>query len=211
MAGRGYMKTRAPDTARSSRRRSYQDLVGVAVADPVITLACRGVTLPDLTSWNCFACGQDHPKGLRLRFTSPEQDHIRSEFTVSTDHVGLGRMVHGGIVATIFDEAMVWALYRWRYQPHVTAKMEQRFREAILADVPLIATAWISQETGSRRRVTAKITNAADPDRVLADARGLYLPAPASSLTALTEAQRADLEDLFAQFKSLDGLPDAGN
>ena len=57
--------------------------------------------LPDLASWNCFACGQDHPKGLRLRFTGPEQDRIRSEFEISTDHTGLGDVVHGGVVATV--------------------------------------------------------------------------------------------------------------
>jgi len=159
--------------------------------------------LPDLATWNCFACGQDHPKGLRLRFTAPERDRIRSEFTVSTDHVGLGDMVHGGIIATVFDEAMVWTLYRWRYQPHVTATMEQRFRGIIRAETPLVAEAWIAEDRGRRRIIESQITAAGDPT-TLATARGLYLPADPASLDALPAEQRDELHRVFEHFRAFD-------
>lgn len=162
--------------------------------------------LPDLTSWNCFACGQSHPKGLRLRFTAPERDRIRSEFEVSTDHTGLGAVVHGGIVATIFDEAMVWTLYRWRFQPHVTATMTQRFRGTILADIPLVADAWIAEDRGRRKMVEATIARADEPDRALAHASGVYVPVPDGALDDLTDEQRAELAAVFARFRELDGV-----
>lgn len=162
--------------------------------------------LPNLSSWNCFACGQDHPKGLRLRFTSPEQDRIRSEFEVSTDHTGLGDVVHGGVVATIFDEAMVWTLYRWRYRPHVTATMTQRFRGTILADTPLVAVAWITEDRGRRRMVEATIATAAEPDRILANASGVYVPVPGGALDDLTDEQRAEMDELFERFRGEDGV-----
>jgi len=162
--------------------------------------------LPDLTSWNCFACGQDHPKGLRLTFTAPAPDRIRSEFRVSTDHVGLGAVVHGGIVATIFDEAMVWTLYRWRYQPHVTAKMEQRFRAAVEADTDLVAEAWIDSDRGRRRTVAAQIVAAADPATILAEASGTYLPLASNLLAGLPDHQVSELETVFAHFRALDGV-----
>lgn len=160
--------------------------------------------LPDLSSWNCFACGQDHPKGLRLRFTGPDQDRIRSEFEISTDHTGLGDIVHGGVVATVFDEAMVWTLYRWRYQPHVTATMTQRFRGTILADTPLVAEAWISEDRGRRRKVEATIATAADPSKALANASGVYVPVPDGALDDLTPVQRAEMDDLFARYREID-------
>lgn len=159
--------------------------------------------LPDLETWNCFACGQDHPKGLRLRFTAPAQDRIRSEFTISRDHVGLGSIVHGGIVATVFDEAMVWTLYRWRYQPHVTATMEQRFRGVIEADIPLVAEAWIAEDRGRRRLVEANL-RAADSDRVLAEAKGVYVPAAPEALDELPAKQVAELQEVFDHFQALD-------
>ncbi len=160
--------------------------------------------LPDLTSWNCFACGQNHPKGLRLQFTAPEPDRVRSEFRISTDHVGLGSIAHGGIVATIFDEAMAWTLYRWRYQPHVTAKMEQRFRAAVESDTPLVAEAWIADDRGRRRNVAAHIYPAGDPRRILAEASGTYLPASPSALEALPAVQQEELAAVFDHFRALD-------
>ncbi len=160
--------------------------------------------LPDLTSWNCFACGQNHPKGLRLQFTAPQPDRVRSDFRISTDHVGLGSIAHGGIVATIFDEAMAWTLYRWRYQPHVTAKMEQRFRAAVEADTPLVAEAWITEDRGRRRNVAAHIYPAGDSERILAEASGTYLPAPRSALEALPAAQQEELAVVFNHFRALD-------
>jgi acyl-coenzyme A thioesterase PaaI-like protein len=159
--------------------------------------------LPDLRTWNCFACGQDHPKGLRLRFTAPAQDRIRSEFTISNDHVGLGGVVHGGIVATVFDEAMVWTLYRWRYAPHVTAKMEQRFRAAITSETPLVAEAWIAEDRGRRRMVEARITDAGG-SAILAAASGVYVPAGPEALEDIDVEQRRELEEVFEFFRNAD-------
>ncbi len=166
--------------------------------------------LPNLNSWNCFACRQDHPKGLRLQFTAPEPDRVRSEFRISTDHVGLGPIVHGGIVATVFDEAMAWTLYRWRYQPHVTARMEQRFRAAVEADTSLVAEAWITEDRGRRRNVAAHIHPEGEPHRILAEASGTYLPASPSALEALPAVQQKELTAAFDHFRALDeaaGIP----
>lgn len=160
--------------------------------------------LPDLTTWNCFACGQDHPGGLRLRFTSPGRERVRSEFVVSTDHTGLGPVVHGGIVATILDEAMAWALYRWRYRPHVTASMTLRFRGVIEAGVPLVAEAAITEDRGRRRTVAAVIRSAGADDRPLAESTGVYVPAPDTALETLSADQRGELDAVFAAFRSLD-------
>jgi acyl-coenzyme A thioesterase PaaI-like protein len=161
--------------------------------------------LPDLTTWNCFACGQSHEKGLRLRFTAPGPERIRSDFEISASHVGLGRIVHGGIVATVFDEAMVWTLYRWRYQPHVTARMEQRFRGVIEADVPLVVEAEITEDRGRRRKVEAALFGEDDPGKPLAEASGIYLPAAPAMLTDLPAEQVAELDAVLEAFREADG------
>ena len=119
-------------------------------------------------------------------------------------------IVHGGIVATVFDEAMAWALYRWRYAPHVTARMEQRFRGVIEADTSLVAEAWIATDRGRRRTVEAHIHSADDPDRILAEASGTYLPAANSALQSLPEEQQQELTAVFDHFRALDeaaGIP----
>jgi acyl-coenzyme A thioesterase PaaI-like protein len=56
---------------------------------------------------HCFACGPDNPQGLHLIFT------IDSEKITTTAHLQLTRLhegppgyIHGGIIATLMDEAM---------------------------------------------------------------------------------------------------------
>ena len=79
--------------------------------------------LPSIESFNCFACGPANPVGLRLEFQEAGQDRVRTEFQVGEEHTGVTGVVHGGIVATVLDEAMAWGLYRFRYASHVTATM----------------------------------------------------------------------------------------
>jgi acyl-coenzyme A thioesterase PaaI-like protein len=160
--------------------------------------------LPTFASFKCFACSPDNSKGLHLRFSTDGPDRIRSEFTLGDDYVGLGLVVHGGIVATVFDEAMAWCLYRYRYAPHLTATMELRFRGAINAGTPLVASAWIEEDRGSRLRVAASVATAARPDAPVAEARGLYVRAPDTVLDGVPESQLRELEDVFGRFAALD-------
>ena len=77
----------------------------------------------------CFACGQENPIGLKLRFRQ-EGDEVRSEFTPGEYHQGWPGIVHGGVIDALLDEAMA-------YVPHfmglncVTAKMEVRIRHPV--------------------------------------------------------------------------------
>jgi len=55
----------------------------------------------------CFACGKNNPDGMRLKFAYDEQRNcfvcrfrLRKRFTGPPGHA------HGGIIATILDEAM---------------------------------------------------------------------------------------------------------
>src|ERR1700759_4577658 len=59
---------------------------------------------------HCFGCGPANPQGLHLIFTTDTSD---PEHITATAHVQLDRMhegppghIHGGIVATLLDEAM---------------------------------------------------------------------------------------------------------
>jgi acyl-coenzyme A thioesterase PaaI-like protein len=58
---------------------------------------------------HCFGCGPANPQGLHLVFTTD----INPECTTATAHLQLDRLhegppghIHGGIVATLLDEAM---------------------------------------------------------------------------------------------------------
>lgn len=94
----------------------------------------------------CFACGTDNPQGLHVSF---RQTHSGAEaiFVPGANHEGWPGVVHGGILATLLDEAMAYAV--WFSEIHaVTARMETRFRRVVGAGQELI----ISGEVLAQRR-----------------------------------------------------------
>jgi len=55
----------------------------------------------------CFACGKNNPDGMRLRFTyDEERDCFVCRFRLGKRYTGPPGHCHGGIIATILDEAM---------------------------------------------------------------------------------------------------------
>src|SRR4051812_23994990 len=57
---------------------------------------------------SCFVCGESNPAGLNLRFET-DGKIIQARFVPRSEHVGFKTTVHGGLIATILDETMVWA------------------------------------------------------------------------------------------------------
>jgi uncharacterized protein (TIGR00369 family) len=55
----------------------------------------------------CFGCGKNNPEGMRLKFTyDEERDCFICRFRLSKRYTGPPGHTHGGIIATILDEAM---------------------------------------------------------------------------------------------------------
>src|SRR3989454_831281 len=63
-------------------------------------------TLPHTHS--CFVCGESNPVGLKLRFETDGRV-VQTRFVPRAEHVGFKQTVHGGLIATLLDEIMVWA------------------------------------------------------------------------------------------------------
>jgi uncharacterized protein (TIGR00369 family) len=53
----------------------------------------------------CFACGMQNPEGLRIEWTI-EGMTTSAEFIAEQKYQGWQGIVHGGIIATLLDEAM---------------------------------------------------------------------------------------------------------
>ncbi len=63
----------------------------------------------------CFVCGPENQAGIQVRFETGERS-ARGVFTTRELHQGYVGMSHGGVVAAVLDEAMVYAavtLGRW--------------------------------------------------------------------------------------------------
>lgn len=100
----------------------------------------------------CFACGQSNPIGLKLVFRR-DQDKSRAEFTPQDTHVSWTGVFHGGLMTTVLDEAIGWALFYQGIRA-MTAKMEVRFRRPVLVGERLVITGEIIKST--RKLVVAR-------------------------------------------------------
>lgn len=119
----------------------------------------------------CFACGQENPIGLRLKFTA-DGERIRAEFTPGPQFQGYEGVLHGGIVAAALDDAMA-NLFHLRGQESMTGRLEIRFRQEAPVGERLVVTARV---TGERTKLyTAEAVLARLDGTPLAEAKGTFL------------------------------------
>jgi uncharacterized protein (TIGR00369 family) len=96
---------------------------------------------------NCFGCGRDNPNGLQLIFRN-DQGKACSDFTLDKRFQGYRSMLHGGVIATIMDEAMVHAAIFEDLFP-VTAEITIRYMKPVYVGQNLSVEGRLS-EKGSR-------------------------------------------------------------
>jgi acyl-coenzyme A thioesterase PaaI-like protein len=55
----------------------------------------------------CFVCGESNAIGFRLRFETDGRV-VQTRFRPRPEHAGFKNLMHGGLIATVLDEVMVW-------------------------------------------------------------------------------------------------------
>jgi uncharacterized protein (TIGR00369 family) len=128
------------------------------------------------TDHACFGCGEQNPIGLRLAFYRREEA-VEALFTPRPEHEGYAGLVHGGILATLLDEAMSWAVIAKTHHLMVTARMEITYRQPVEVGQPLRVVGWVEQQRARSARARAAIHDATAGD-LLVEAHGLFLRAP---------------------------------
>jgi acyl-coenzyme A thioesterase PaaI-like protein len=126
----------------------------------------------------CLVCGKDNPHGLHLNFTvDPTTGVVHTHFTPTSDHIGFSGIAHGGILATVFDEAMVWAASWHGKRFCVCGELTVRFRREAAVGVPLKIAAMI---TSPRLRLIQTKAVAHDPaGNLIAESCAKYIQMPA--------------------------------
>lgn len=157
-------------------------------------------SLRPLASWNCFACGPHHPKGLRLSFEA-DADVVRTRFRLGDDYTGTGPVLHGGVIATVFDETMAWCLLRFERKLFFTTRLEISYRRPIRADRDLVAEAHIERvRSRGIAELSARIHESAQPGVALAQAEAVFVEAPHDIVAELPAGQRQEMLALLAAF-----------
>jgi acyl-coenzyme A thioesterase PaaI-like protein len=133
---------------------------------------------------SCFVCGADNPHGLRLRFRV-NGDTVEGDFTPGTRHIGFQGVIHGGILATVLDEVMVWAASFRRKQFYFAVELTVRFSKPVAAGRSLLLVGWIAKDRG---RVVETAGELRGSDGVVyARATAKYMPVPAQQAGKLSD------------------------
>ncbi|MGH9173466.1 MAG: PaaI family thioesterase, partial [Vicinamibacterales bacterium] len=155
------------------------------------------VTLPaineDTIDHNCFGCGNQNLNGLRLRFRPLDGDGVWAAFTPSASHEGYLGLTHGGIISTVLDEAMSWAVTHTG-DLGVTARMALTFRRPLRLGQETRVLAWV---TGRRARTIdtrAELRDQATND-VLAAAEGRFVRVTREQAAAWREAYGTQIDE----------------
>lgn len=106
----------------------------------------------------CFACGPENAEGMQLRFEYGDGEAI-AVYTPQQRFAGWTTILHGGIVATLLDEAMAHAAIASGMRA-VTGRLEIRFRKAAPMDATLIARGRLDSKRGRMLMLSATVTGA---------------------------------------------------
>jgi uncharacterized protein (TIGR00369 family) len=129
---------------------------------------------------HCFGCSQENRHGLHLRFKeTPVNAGVECEFRVPRRFEGPPGHVHGGIIATILDEAM-GKVNRRKGIVALTRHMSIDYLRPVPLSTPLRAVGWPVKVEG-RKHFHAGEIRAID-GTVLARAEGVFIAVNSAEL-----------------------------
>ncbi|HEX7860601.1 MAG TPA: PaaI family thioesterase [Verrucomicrobiae bacterium] len=139
-------------------------------------------------SKSCFVCGSKNPIGLNLRFKTDGR-FVESTFTLRPEHCGFVGVVHGGILATILDELMVWGCAVQAKQFSYCAEMSVRYISPGRAGAPMTCRAEMTENKRGKLFVASGELKNVDGS-VIATSTAKYIP-----------VRGVDLSPWFADFE----------
>lgn len=121
----------------------------------------------------CFGCGADNPRGMLLTFESDDaRQRIIGRFRMSADYQGGPGFLHGGIIATLIDEAM-GKVNRFSGARAVTAQLDVEYHRPVPVEADIVVEAWQAERVGRFLIHAAEIRDAAG--KLLASGRGRFV------------------------------------
>ena len=90
----------------------------------------------------CWVCGPDNPAGFRIPFVREGEKGARAVYEAREEHTGWPELLHGGVLFTLLDEAVAWAVH-FQGLCGVTARMEARLHKAVTPGQRLVIRGWM--------------------------------------------------------------------
>jgi uncharacterized protein (TIGR00369 family) len=121
----------------------------------------------------CFACGMNNSEGMRLKFSyDEERDCFVCRFRLGKRYTGPPGHCHGGIIATILDEAM-GKVNKLRHVVALTSEIRVKYLKPVPLNKPLRVESREVRVSGREHVNMAEILN--QKDEVLASGEGRFI------------------------------------
>lgn len=120
----------------------------------------------------CFGCGPANQHGLHLEFLRAKDNSVVCLAVISDSYEGPPGYVHGGMIATLLDEAMSKAV---RASGHVamTRHMEVDYRRPVPSGSNIHIAGRVVRSEGRKHWVESSIQN--ESGTTLAAGKGLFI------------------------------------
>ena len=120
----------------------------------------------------CFGCGPANPGGLQLKFFLASDRSVVCPTVVSNHFEGHPGYLHGGVIATLLDEAMSKAT-RAKGLNTMTRHLEIDYRRPVHSGAPIRLEGNVVRSDGRKHWVEARILDG--DGTALAQAKGLFV------------------------------------
>jgi len=125
----------------------------------------------------CFVCGEKNPVGLHLKFDLDRETRTaRSKVVFSAEYQGWDGVVHGGLLASVLDDAMAYAVMTTD-KLGMTTRMTTIYRKPVMVGEVLYLEGRV-EKLGSRTAKTSAtgyvLENGGENRVVKVEAEGIY-------------------------------------
>ena len=157
------------------------------------------IKLPQLQGHGCFACGTENPIGLNLQFFSVEGT-VGTEITLDKVYEGWEGIAHGGIVSTLLDEVMSWAILYSKKVFIVTRNMTVKYIRPIMIGTPLLITGQMT-DTQTFPRIGAEAEIRDREGGLLIKGNAEFVALSEEKFSSIPESYKKEMTLLFEKFE----------
>lgn len=128
--------------------------------------------LPERAFGECFGCGPQNAKGLKLRFWYTKEGCI-SNHKIPNEYCGFTGLAHGGIIATLLDEVAAWTVITQLFRIGITLQATVNYIKPVPTEEEIIIKGEIEKHKENRVTTLSKILS--KDNIILAEAKSKWL------------------------------------